>query len=97
MVMKEHQMESTPQTATYTSRPKVLQRFFLRSRNQWKAKCRGAKSELKLARNQIRAVEKSREAWKAEAQDAKTHARQLAAELQQTRRQLEELQSKNGH
>jgi hypothetical protein len=81
-------MESLTQTATYTSRPKVLQRFFLRSRNRWKAKCRGAKSELKLARNQIRAVQKSRAAWKARAQ-------QRRAELQEARRQLEELQSKN--
>jgi hypothetical protein len=87
--MKERRMETVGVETTYKSRPKLLQRFFLRSRNQWKAKCRGAKRELKLARNQIRAVQHSRAGWKARAQ-------QLAAELQAARQQVEELQSKNG-
>ena len=82
-------MHSTEAETTYKSRPKVLQRFFLGSRNRWKAKCREAKQELKLAKNQVRAVEKSRAAWKSEAQ-------QLRDELRQARQQLEELQSKNG-
>ncbi len=82
-------MQSTEAQTTYKSRVKVLQRFFLKSRNQWKAKCGAAKSALKLARNQIRAVEKSREVWKAQAQHMK-------AQLHEMQRQLEELQSKSG-
>jgi chromosome segregation ATPase len=89
-------MQCVEAETTYKSRSKVLQRFFLRSRNRWKAKCRRAKSELKLARNQIRAVEASRAAWKTQARDAKAQAKRMAAELQEARRQLEEVQSKNG-
>lgn len=89
-------MQCMEAETTYKSRSKVLQRFFLRSRNRWKAKCRRAKSELKLARNQIRAVEASRAAWKTQARDAKAQAKRMAAELQEARRQLGEVQSKSG-
>lgn len=67
----------------YKSRPKLLVRFFEKSRDRWKVKCQDAKFQLKLARNKIRAMQKSRTAWK-------TEAKRLEAELQETRRLLEE-------
>lgn len=76
-------MQTMEQETNYKSRPKLLLRFFVKSRNNWKRKCRQAKGELKLAKNQNRAVQKSRAYWKA-------LSKELRAELQQTRRQLEE-------
>ena len=75
-------MQTMEEETNYKSRPKLLLRFFVRSRNNWKRKCRQAKAELKLAKNQNRAVQKSRAHWKA-------LSKELRAELQQTRRQLE--------
>lgn len=76
-------MQTMERQGIYKSRMKVLMRFFERSRNNWKRKCCRAKAELKLARNQIRAVEKSRARWRA-------LSKQWRLELQETRRQLEE-------
>ena len=53
-------MQTTIQGVTYKSRSKLLLGFFKRSRDNWKRKCKQAKAELKLAKNQNRAVEKSR-------------------------------------
>lgn len=76
-------MQTMERETNYTSRPKLLLRFFVKSRNNWKRKCRKAKAELKLAKNQNHAVQKSRVHWKA-------LSKQLRFELQETRRQLEE-------
>ena len=53
-------MQTTILGVTYKSRSKLLSDFFKRSRDNWKEKCKQAKAELKLAKNQNRAVEKSR-------------------------------------
>ncbi len=66
---------------------KKLVRFFHGSRDKWKAKCRTAKGDLKRAKNQVRAVEKSRQAWR----DRYTEE---AKRCEQLERELEEL--KNG-
>lgn len=61
-----------------------LSRFFLKSRNRWKAKCRDAKYSLKLAKNQIRAVERSRDQWKQQVAEHQRRMAELEAELQKT-------------
>lgn len=76
-------MQTMMEGTTYKSRPKVLLSFFKRSRDGWKRKCRKAKAQLKLANNQNRAVEKSRTRWK-------SRAKELEAELEQVRRELDE-------
>jgi chromosome segregation ATPase len=76
-------MHTTIDGTTYKSRRKRLLDFFKRSRDNWKRKCKQTKAELKLAKNQNRAVEKSRASWK-------TQAKKLEAEVQQLRRELEE-------
>ncbi len=81
--MKERVMQTMELKTDYKSRPKLLLRFFVKSRNNWKRRCREAKAELKLAKNQNRAVQKSRAQWKA-------LSKQLQIELQEARRQLEE-------
>jgi septal ring factor EnvC (AmiA/AmiB activator) len=76
-------MSETTNGTAYKSRPKVLLAFFRRSRDNWKRKCRKAKADLKLVKNQNRAVEKSRAKWKAQ-------AKELEAELRGLREELEE-------
>jgi hypothetical protein len=76
-------METVVEGTAYKSRPKLLLSFFKRSRDGWKRKCKKAKEQLKLAKNQNRAVEKSRARWKSQ-------AKELEAELDQVRRELEE-------
>ena len=76
-------MQTMIEGATYKSRPKLLLDFFKRSRDNWKRKCKQAKAELKLAKNQNRAVQNSRAGWR-------TRSKELEAEVQQLRWELEE-------
>ncbi|MGH8582238.1 MAG: hypothetical protein ACREWG_05510 [Gammaproteobacteria bacterium] len=41
------------QRPTYTSPPHKLVAFFAQSRDQWKAKCRGAKAKLKQVKKKV--------------------------------------------
>lgn len=60
-------MVQAAEGTVYKSRPKLLVRFFEKSRDGWKSKCREAKAELKKARNLICWLETSRDDWKARA------------------------------
>ena len=53
----------------YTSPPRKLIRFVLKSRDQWKAKCQSAKDGVKRLENRVRFLEKSKDKWKAKARD----------------------------
>jgi uncharacterized protein (DUF3084 family) len=66
----------------YISPLRKLVRFFESSRNQWKAKHHEVKKQLKLAQNQIRAVEKSRAKWRQDAKNAAAEADGLRTELE---------------
>ena len=68
---------------TFTSPIPKLVRFFRRSRDGWKLKCRKAKALLKRVKNEAYALRKSRDEWK-------ELARQQEQELKQLRRELEE-------
>ncbi len=74
-------METTVNGKTYKSRPGLLLPFFERSRDGWKRKCKQAKAELKLAKNQSRAVEKSRARWKTRVKELELEVQQLQADL----------------
>lgn len=76
-------MQMSIQGSTYKSRPKVLLGFFKRSRDEWKRKCKETKAQMKLVKNQNRAVEKSRDSWK-------TRVKELESEVQRLQRELEE-------
>ena len=56
------------QEMEYVSPLRKLVRFFESSRDKWKAKHHEVKKQLKLAQNQIRAVEKSRAKWRQDAE-----------------------------
>jgi hypothetical protein len=65
----------------YSSPRKKLLRFFVGSRDDWKAKCARAKQRCKLLGNQVRAVEKSREQWRALAKQREERIAELEQEV----------------
>ena len=76
-------MELNGQPAVEWKSPlRKLTRFFLGSRDQWKAKYRALRQKCKLLGNQARAVEKSREKWKQETRQAQQQIRRLQQELE---------------
>ena len=67
----------------YSSPPRKLLRFFLKSRDQWKAKCQRAKTTVKRLENRVRFLEKSKAQWKAKAralEKEKAHLKAKAPE-----------------
>jgi len=65
----------------YRSPRKKLLRFFVGSRDGWKAKCAEAKEDRKLLANQVRAVEKSRAQWRKLAEAQKRQIAELEREV----------------
>jgi hypothetical protein len=79
-------VKSATKDKEYTSPVPKLARFFEKSRDQWKAKCREAKRMLKCLKSRNRFLQKSRDQWR---QKAKRLAQELA-EAQATERELRE-------
>jgi hypothetical protein len=77
-------MASVEADREFVSPVRKLSRLFLKSRNRWKTKCQDAKYALKLAKNQIRAVERSRDHWKEQAAERQRRIAELEAELKKT-------------
>tara|TARA_Y100000310_G_C20200368_1_gene586595 strand:- start:180 stop:452 length:273 start_codon:yes stop_codon:yes gene_type:complete len=71
----------------YSSPPRKLLRFFLNSRDQWKAKCQRAKATVKRLENRVRFLEKSKTQWKAKAQALEKENARLKAQAQEEERQ----------
>ena len=67
---------SVAEALGYRSPIAKLLRFFLRSRDQWKAKCKAAKRENKSLKIRLSKMTESRDRWKAKAlasaQDSET-------------------------
>ena len=74
-------MATSTDVDQYTSPRKKLLRFFVGSRDDWKAKCAAAKGDRKLQANQVRAVEKSRKHWRTLAEERQRRIAELEAEL----------------
>ena len=55
------------ETKVYKSPKRKLLRFFERSRNQWKIKCKAAKATVKRLNNRVRYLENSKADWKSKA------------------------------
>jgi len=69
----------------YSSPAHKLIKFFRSSRDNWKAKQQQVKRELKLAQNQVRAVEKSRAKWRQDAEAARAEVVRLQTELEEVK------------
>lgn len=63
-------------------RTKLL-RFFVRSRDGWKKKCRQSKSRVKYLGNRVQKLTASRDRWKQQAQSLTSELELLQAELQE--------------
>ena len=70
----------------YSSPPRKLLRFFLKSRDQWKAKCQRAKTTVKRLENRVRFLEKSKTQWKCKAQALEQENAHLKAKVQEENR-----------
>jgi len=82
-------MKSATKDREYKSPVRKLARFFEKSRDQWKAKCREAKATIKRLKSRIRFLEESRDRWKQRAKElereldeAKARERKLEEELE---------------
>jgi hypothetical protein len=60
---------SIRQSLPFRSPISKLLRFFCRSRDKWKAKCKAAKRENKSLKYRLAVMTESRNRWKAEVQD----------------------------
>ena len=72
-------LKSTTTAKVYTSPTKKLARFFEKSRDGWKAKCRTAKVRLKRHKQRVRRLEQSRDQWKQRASDLEAEVARLKA------------------
>ena len=79
---------------TYTSPPRKLVKFFERSRDQWKAKSRAAKTGLKRLGTRLRRLERSKAAYEQQLVALQTQLAEWQAKHEQTARELEELKKK---
>ena len=64
---------SIRQSLPFRSPISKLLRFFCRSRDKWKAKCKAAKRENKSLKYRLAVMTESRNRWKAEVQDLRTN------------------------
>jgi len=65
---------------TYRSPQRKLVQFFEKSRNQWKAKCLEAKSNLRRIKNRAHWLAQSRDGWKARARELAQRVQELEAQ-----------------
>lgn len=65
---------SVAETLGYRSPVAKLLRFFRRSRDQWKSKCKAAKEENKSLKIRLAKMTESRDRWKAKAQSAERYS-----------------------
>ncbi len=66
----------------YRSPRAKLLRFFVKSRDGWKQKCKDAKLRVKRLTNRVASLEKSRDGWKQKARMQQARAAQLREELE---------------
>lgn len=84
-------MISTQTGKIYKSPVRKLVRFFERSRDQWKAKCRAAKKMLKRLKNRVRFLEKSRARWKKRSEELEEEMDRLKSEQAELEKEIERL------
>lgn len=87
-------MDSTPNGKTYQSPIKKLARFFEKSRDQWKAKCREAKARVKRLQNRVRFLEKSKADLKSRLKEQQAEVSRLKAREQALEAEVEGLQKR---
>jgi len=82
-------MKSATKDKVYKSPVRKLARFFEKSRDQWKAKCREAKATIKYLKSRVRFLEDSRDRWKSRAQELEAQVKQMEAKERELKEELE--------
>src|SRR4030042_2354537 len=85
-------MRSATKDKEYRSPVRKLARFFEKSRDQWKAKCREAKRRIRLLKSRIRFLEESRDRWRQRAKEMKQELAEAEARERELEEELEALQ-----
>ena len=87
--------EQNYELKNYKSPKRMLVRFFEKSRNKWKDKCKKAKYQIKLLRNKMRYMEKNKTVFKnrvkgleAELQQMKDNEQRMADEIEQLKKKI---------
>lgn len=73
-------LETTPTSKQYSSRPGALIWFFRKSRDGWKSKYQTLKAEVKGYKNSVAAVTKSRDEWRLHAEQFREQLEALKVE-----------------
>ena len=81
-------MKSATKDKVYKSPVRKLARFFEKSRDQWKAKCREAKATIKYLENRVRFLDDSRDRWKSRAQELEAQVKQMEAKERELKEEL---------
>ncbi len=89
-------MKSATKDKVYKSPVRKLARFFEKSRDQWKGKCREAKATIKRLKNRVRFLEESRERWKRRVQELEAQVKQVEAKEREQKEELEAREQKEG-
>jgi hypothetical protein len=89
-------MKSTTTDKVYKSPVRKLARFFERSRDQWKAKCREAKETIKYLKKRGHFLEESRDRWKSRAQELEARVKQMETTERELKEELEARAQKGG-
>lgn len=87
-------MKSATKDKVYKSPVRKLARFFEKSRDQWKAKCREAKATVKYLKSRVRFLEDSRDRWKSRAQELEAQVKQMEAKERELKEELEAREQK---
>lgn len=81
----------------FRSRPRVLAKWFLESRDRWKQKCMEIRKEVKRLKVRVADVDRSRQQWRQKAEQRGRELDELKSQLQQLQQgiQSDELKKTN--
>jgi hypothetical protein len=89
--MGNNGLSKSSSSKTYKSPRRKLVKFFEKSRDQWKSKCREAKALVKRLKNRVRYLESSRNHWKQRSQSLEAELAQVNAKAAVQQQELEAL------
>lgn len=87
---------STTESLSYRSPIAKLLRFFRRSRDQWKDKCRTAKRENKSLKTRLVKMKESRDRWKAEARGLRGNLQTETSSVEEPAKNSEPRRARRG-
>ena len=87
-------MTREQQEKTYKSPQRKLVKFFEKSRDSWKAKCREAKRTVKRLKNRMRFLQQSKDQWRSRVGELECEVERLTAEKASLAEELEGLKKK---